>query len=493
MCHRCLRRRRRHRTFRHSRPHQAALALLLLAAPPLTAPRVAAQVSPCHDFTAIDAAMTRMVATVAPNGASVSIARATQPLFKQHYGGFDPSTVARVASATKWLSGAVLMSLVDSGALDLDVPVAQYLPQFTGLKGTITVRQMFSHTSGLPGDHPAAFATTLTLEQAVNAIARTPLRTVPGTDFYYGNASMHVAGRVAEVVSGKDWATLFAERIAMPLGMTSTDYQGTGAPQNPLIAGGARSSLADMANFVRMLANGGRFRGRQVLSAAALDEMLRDQTGGVPVTFAPPTAPAVGGYGIGCWVERNGAQGRAVELSSPGAFGCTPWIDLERGTSGVMFVEAVQRQTDPTADQIRAHARDELRYVGVSCYGSSSPTCSGFARAFTSDLPASGNAGFALRGRDAPPTTLGLLIAGTAPALSPRRVFGVELHVALDPGTVLLTVASDGRGDVVVPAPLVGVPVGSAFFAQLVFGPQSGCPGPAPLVTTHGMGVRVQP
>ena len=65
------------------------------------------------------------------------------------------------------------MQLADRAQLSLDAPLTDYLPQFTGLKGTMTVRQMFSHTAGYGDDSgdPVVFDRSITLAQAVDTIA----------------------------------------------------------------------------------------------------------------------------------------------------------------------------------------------------------------------------------------------------------------------------------------------------------------------------------
>ena len=75
-----------------------------------------------------------------------------------------------IASASKWVSAVAILTLVDDGLIDLDAPLSTYLPQFTGSKGTMTVRQMFSHTSGLPGGSSWAVLTdgTITLAEAAD-------------------------------------------------------------------------------------------------------------------------------------------------------------------------------------------------------------------------------------------------------------------------------------------------------------------------------------
>ncbi len=471
----------------------AALALAVLVAP-LAAQRGTPLISDCHDFTAIDQEMQRCVAQVARRGANLSIGRRGELLLERSYGGFDVPTQVPIASATKWLSGAVIMALVDDGVLDLDAPVSQYLPEFTGLKGTMTVRQMFSHTSGLPGDDPVIGDDTITLAQAVSYIAaNVPLRVAPGTDFFYGGVSMHVAGRVAEVVSGMGWNDLFAARIATPLGMTGTDYAGLGNGNNPRIAGGAQSTLRDYARFVEMLENGGVFRGRRVLSRQAVATMLHDQTGGVPVTSIPPGYDGeFRGYGIGCWMERVDAQGASLEVVSPGAFGFTGFVDLERGTHGVFMVQSLNQLTDAYQDRVRELTAAELRYLGVECYGNATAGCNGTLRVRTNTAPLAGEATFAVSCENAPPLAFGVFLLAPSAALPPTPILGIDIHVTLGPVTLDPTVRANLLGRATVPVPLTQVAAGSLAFAQFVFLPTAGCPAPTDLVASHGLSLRVR-
>src|ERR1039458_7086642 len=90
---------------------------------------------------------------------------------------------------------------------------------------------------------------------------------------------MQVAGRMAEVVTGKDWETRFQERIARPCKMINTHFvpvdQGGG--HSPMLGGGARSTLRDYADFLSMIFNEGVFSGKTVLSTNAIREMQADQ------------------------------------------------------------------------------------------------------------------------------------------------------------------------------------------------------------------------
>jgi CubicO group peptidase (beta-lactamase class C family) len=132
-----------------------------------------------------------------------------------------------------------------------------------------------------------------------------------GSKFAYGGVSMHVAGGIAEKVSGKLWDVLFKEKIADKCGMINTNYTALGNTTNYRIAGGAGTRMMDYSNFLLMLLNNGKINGQQVLSAASVSEMLKDQTGGVPIAFTPYDGDASRSsyrYGLGCWIEgyKNG-------------------------------------------------------------------------------------------------------------------------------------------------------------------------------------------
>jgi len=152
---------------------------------------------------------------------------------------------------------------------------------------------------------------------------------------------MHVAGGIAEKVTGKDFEQLFRERIASPCAMPNTNYQALGTTTNYRIAGGAGTRMSEYANFLLMLLNEGKFEGRRVLGKASVDEMLKDQTRGVPIAFTAYEDDPLREnyrYGLGCWLEGY-TNGQPTEFGDQGAFGFSPWIDTQRGIVGVFFVQ----------------------------------------------------------------------------------------------------------------------------------------------------------
>jgi CubicO group peptidase (beta-lactamase class C family) len=165
---------------------------------------------------------------------------------------------------------------------------------------------------------------------------------------------MHVAGGIAEKVSGKTWDLLFKERIGDKCAMLNTNYTALGNTTNYRIAGGAGTRMMEYANFLLMLLNDGKFNGQQVLNPASVAEMLKDQTGGVPISFSPYAGDAMREayrYGLGCWIEGY-KGGQPSKFGDQGAFGFSPWIDKGRNIAGVFFVQRTLGavNTQPSVD-----------------------------------------------------------------------------------------------------------------------------------------------
>ena len=305
------------------------------------------------DFSTVDDLIADSLDQIG-GGASVLLMQDGEVIHRKSYGTFTPTTVVQTASGAKWLSGGVIASLISDGTLTLDDSLAMFFPSLTGTKRDITVRQLFSHTSGMSGNESGGQTLCIlnrstTLESCAETILARSLAHPPGTTFDYGANSMQVAGRVAEIATDESWVSLFEERIAHPLGMTHTQYISS---TNPWIAGGMRTTADDYGAFLQMVLDGGLANGVQVLSGEAVEAMLADQTNNAPIAYSPidtyvgypglPLTDAI--YGIGVWRERVAPDGTLLDGSSPGAFGLAPWIDTERRVAGVLLVE--DRLTD---------------------------------------------------------------------------------------------------------------------------------------------------
>jgi len=301
--------------------------------------------TPVYDFSAVDAQVQALVARESLDGASLVVMRRGSAIHVQYFGNYAAATNIPIASASKWVSAMAIERLVEQGKMHWSDTVARYLPTAPADKLAITLGQMFSHTSGMrTDDADCVNDRSTTLDACAQQILALPLMYAPGTAFAYTGNAMQVAGRMAEIATGESWEQLFHEQVTTPLAMPDTDYL-TGSAvtvtfgsANPQIAGGLHATVGDYSHLVQMVAQHGRWNGGQLLSAAGLTDMQRDQTHGVPVLYTPD--PQALGYGYGEWRNLVDANGNAVQVSSTGKFGTSPWVDNETGISAVLLVNS---------------------------------------------------------------------------------------------------------------------------------------------------------
>jgi CubicO group peptidase (beta-lactamase class C family) len=237
-----------------------------------------------------------------------------------------------VASSSKWYSAALVMTFVDEGKLRLDDTVGTWLPVLSAHgKGSITMSECLSHLTAIK---EPPFKKQLkemkiigTMDQAIELISTLPMEGEPGKSFHYSSVGLQIAGAVIEKISGKSFEELFAERIAVPLGMKNTDF---GRRTVALPAGGARSTTEDYLAFLTMILNKGSFGGKQILTEQSVNAMQINRIGpDVKIEYSPAEAKGLG-YGYGEWVDRS-EDGKPSEwATSPGLFGSFPWIENEK-------------------------------------------------------------------------------------------------------------------------------------------------------------------
>jgi hypothetical protein len=295
-----------------------------------------------------------------------------QVILHESFGAWTNGRIANADSSTKTLAGGLIVSLAhplpgqSSINFSLDTRLSEYIPEFDGPQANITIRQAFSHTSGLRAQNTAVGSTTLTLQQAAVSIANSPLAAVapPGTEFLYGGVSMHAAGAVAERAAGAPWNTLFAQRITGPLGMTATRFSLT-TPTNPRIAGGCESNAAEFARFMEMVRRGGLHATPQgdvrVLSVAAVEAMLTRQSPlGIPVTSTPYGDD--GDYGVGIWLDERTPSGALIGAIAGGARGFGSWIDLDDHVTGVISTDTTSfSNVAPIVESLRRAVERAVR------------------------------------------------------------------------------------------------------------------------------------
>jgi len=249
------------------------------------------------------------------------------------FSDYTPDTRQAIASCSKWLSAALVMTFVDEGKLKLTDTVGKYLPILTKHgKGNITIADCLAHLTAVKSPELKEEMHDLkdmnTMEDAIAAIADLPMEGEPGKVFHYSNTGLQIAAAVIEKISGDNFRHLFAERIAKPLNMDHTDF---GFSKVPLPAGGAVSTPNDYMNFLVMILNKGTFNGKRILSEKSVAEMqVNRQTSDVKIAYTPAQIDGFG-YGYGEWILGDGF------VSSPGLFGSFPWVDNHKGYAAFLM------------------------------------------------------------------------------------------------------------------------------------------------------------
>jgi len=285
----------------------------------------------------------------------------------------------RLASLTKAVVSFAVLMLFDEGRLDLDAPVAEYLPELRGLRtaalvpATPTVRDLLRHTSGLAYPWEIADATLrdtwlraglsppaarLDSSAFLERLAELPLVAAPGRVFRYGY-STDVLGVLVERLDGVTLGEALQRRILTPLGMARTSFElapgedadlasayredtawhagvamigrrHAGQPWMDSGGGGLVSTLDDYAAFARVLAHGGRVDAQQMISERTFAEFSRQQ---LPAGVDGPAGYCGPGFGFGL--------GLAVRLDwGPGAMPCGAGELVWSGISGTaLFVQ----------------------------------------------------------------------------------------------------------------------------------------------------------
>jgi CubicO group peptidase (beta-lactamase class C family) len=285
----------------------------------------------------------------------------------------EKDTIVRIYSMSKIVTSVAALTLLEEARFRLDDPIGDYLPELAHMKvltgGTaenplladakrpITIKHLFTHTSGLTYDFGESTVEKLnraaklpeapSLADFVVRVSRLPLAHEPGDRFDYG-VSTDVLGALVEKVSGRPFGAYLEERIFRPLGMKDTGFSvpqeklarlakiyergkdGKLQPAKPIFgiqpspgpkleSGGAGlfSTAGDYARFMQMLLNGGQLDGVRVLSRKTVELMMANHLNHMERTTHQFSESD--GFGLGGGVRLDLAKGNA--LGSVGQFG----------------------------------------------------------------------------------------------------------------------------------------------------------------------------
>ncbi|PYC74524.1 penicillin-binding protein [Streptomyces tateyamensis] len=162
---------------------------------------------------------------------------------------FTEETAVPLGSLTKPYTAALVLLLAEDGDLDPDDPVAEYVPELRDLP-QLTIRQLLSHTGGLPtGPDSDAAARTTAAHYLSSVCTAQDALFAPGTDFSYSNAGYVAAGRLVESVTGMPWCEAMEALLLEPLG-TVPAFLGS-ATVRPVAAGHALNTATGQVRPVR--------------------------------------------------------------------------------------------------------------------------------------------------------------------------------------------------------------------------------------------------
>ncbi|MBM3163727.1 MAG: beta-lactamase family protein [Chlorobi bacterium] len=355
-----------------------ALSILLL---PLLAALIEPRPATGADFRPVAALASEAVGEGVFPGTSIAVIHRGKAVFHQAFGRqtcsssspvADTTTIYDLASLTKAVATTgIVMQLVERDSLDLDMPVARYLPAFApGGKEKITVRNLMLHNSGLRA-HTLFHKTCRTPGEVFRAIDADTLLSAPGARTLYSDLGFITLGRVVESVTRRSLEANFRQRFALPLGMHRTLFNPSAslsaaiAPteqdtawhfsakrpvvhdQNAALLGGVAghaglfSTTGDLITYIRMLMQGGEYNGKRYFRPETV-RMFTSRQG---------NATRALGWDLRS-LEGSSSAGSLFSATSWGHLGFTGtsiWVDPEKELAVIMLSNRVH----PTSENIK--------------------------------------------------------------------------------------------------------------------------------------------
>jgi CubicO group peptidase (beta-lactamase class C family) len=357
----------------------------------------------------------------------------------------EPNTVYNIRSMTKPLTGAIAQILIDEGKLALQDTVSQYLAAFDNEKSkTIAIEHLLTQTSGFPIGNITSFQAFPSLRDQANRAGQDGPIIEPGTQFTYSDIGTDVLAAVLEEVTGTPIDQLIAERLLIPLGMSSTfTYLSPEDDRGQMISSayvgkekawirywhpgigpmyiypmGSQSFYStplDYARFLAMWMNGGLAGGRQVISRQGVKRTLIPivKADGVPTTF-PNHATYYGQMAL-LYMERDETGQQTLRIiGHSGSDGTIAWawpeldliilyftqsrlgetpFDLERWIYSLL----INPDWDPVVPEVlKAYAGRYLGNFSIYAYDEFEVVAQGGS--FAVEMP--GQPAYALRGPD---------------------------------------------------------------------------------------------
>lgn len=264
----------------------------------MTAPKRTAATPAGNADAALDRALRSLVAMPGgPPGVIAVVQRRGQ--IRTHTAGYGeiatkrrprPTDHMRIASGAKAFSGASALALVQQGLLALDDTIAERLPGLPRAWGSVTVRQLLNHTSGVPDfikkkAFQKAVRASLTVapapEKLLGFIAKDSLTFTPGTKYKYSNSDNIIVGLIVQAVTKKPYADALRELVYTPLKLTQTSLPTGPDLPTPFIHGYDREGTSTPEDISEIFASGWAWASGGIVSTPRdLNRFIRGYVGG---------------------------------------------------------------------------------------------------------------------------------------------------------------------------------------------------------------------
>lgn len=290
------------------------------------------------DFTAVLAEIERH--PVADMGFMIGDANGV--LVSTEKGNFTFDDTLRLASASKFLTGAAVWSLVETGELSLSDTTADLITDWPTDSGgdEVTVSQLMSFTSGFnvtAAQTTCAGSLLRSLEGCVLSIAEEGPDAAAGETFAYGPEHMQIAALMARSVTGNELSETLRQNILDAVG--ASDATGFFSGENTRYSGFATGTTNDYGKVLQALLAEDLF--------TDMSGFLADRSQRADIFYSPVegyTAPLDWHYGFGFWIECdqvpfNKSCANNPTISSTGLFGFTPWVDFSMGYWAIIAVD----------------------------------------------------------------------------------------------------------------------------------------------------------
>lgn len=265
-----------------------------------------------------------------------------QRIIEETVGSFEADRRVPIASASKLVTGLVLLRLVDNETLALADTPGGVLGWDETTAADATLDHLGAFVSGMEPEAACLFNPRMTLQGCVATLSSVAPQTAPGATFQYGSTHQAVAAAMAEVASGESWAALFERELKGPLGLDAPGLRYYTLPKerlgddNPLVAGGMHASADEYMTMLALLYHRGMHGDTRLISEASIARMSENAYPDAEVD------PALGHlrYSWSSWINCPGAESPCENVTSPGAFGFTPWVDRDSGYYAVLAMES---------------------------------------------------------------------------------------------------------------------------------------------------------